>query len=49
MIYIYIYSDIGYIFEATIRYPEKIHGKNKDLPFLLQKERLINVKNSYVI
>ena len=42
-------SDVGYIFEATIRYPEKLHGKHKDLPFLPQKEKLINVKNLYVV
>ena len=35
-----VYSDVGYIFEATIRYPEKIHGKHKDVPFLPQKEKI---------
>ena len=29
-------SSKGYIFEATIRYPEQLHGKHKDLPFLPQ-------------
>ena len=33
-------SDVGYIFEATIRYPETLHGKHKDLPFLHQKEKV---------
>ena len=30
----------GYIFEATIRYPEKLYNKHKDLPFLPQKEKI---------
>ena len=32
-------GDEGYIFEATIRYHEKLHGKHKDLPFLPKKEK----------
>ena len=36
-----VYSDVGYILEATIRYPEKLHGKQKDLPHLPQKEKVI--------
>ena len=35
-----VYSDVGCIFQATIRYPEKIHGEQKDLPFLPQKEKI---------
>ena len=35
-----VYSDVGYIFEATSRYPEKLHDKHKDLPFLPQKEKV---------
>ena len=31
-------SDKGYIFEATIIYPEKLHDKHKDLPFLPDKQ-----------
>ena len=34
-----MYSDVGYS-EAAIRYPEKLHGKHKDLPFLSQKEKV---------
>ena len=41
-------SDEGYIFEATIRNPEKSHGKYKNLPFLPKKNKLIDVKNKYV-
>ena len=33
-------SDKGYIFEVTIMYPEKLHGKHKDLPFLPDKEKV---------
>ena len=53
-----VYSDVGYIFEATIKYLEKLHGKHKDLPFLPQKEKInkcqklmCNVKNKekYVV
>ena len=33
-------SNVGYIFEATVKYPEKLHGKHKDLPFLPQKEKI---------
>ena len=33
-------SDVGYIIEATVRYPEKLHGKHKDLPHLPQKEKV---------
>ena len=35
-----VYSDAGYIFGATIKYPEKLHGKHKDLTFLPQKEKI---------
>ena len=35
-----VYSDVGYIFEAAIIYPEKIHGEHKDIPFLAQKEKV---------
>ena len=35
-----VYSDVGYIIEATIRYPKKIHGEQKDLPLLPQKEKV---------
>ena len=31
-------SDKGYMFEATIIYPEKLHDKHKDLPFLPDKQ-----------
>ena len=40
-----VYSDVGYIFEATIKYPEKLYDKHKDLQFLSQKKKVINVKN----
>ena len=43
-----VYSDVGYIFEATIKYPEKLHGKQKIYHFYLKK-KIINVKNSYVM
>ena len=33
-------SDEGYIFEATIIYLEKLHGKHKDLPFSPIKEKI---------
>ena len=35
-----VYSDVGYIFKTTIKYPEKLPDKHKDLPFLLQKEKV---------
>ena len=35
-----VYSDVGYIFETTIRYPEELHGKHKNLSFLPQKEKI---------
>ena len=35
-----VYSDVGYIFETTIRYPEKLHSEHKDLPFLTQREKV---------
>ena len=35
-----VHSDVGYFLEATIRYPKKLHGKHKDLPFLPQKEKV---------
>ena len=38
-------SDEEDIFEVTIRYPKKLHGKHKDLPFLPKRKKLINVKN----
>ena len=38
-------SDKGYILEVTIMYPEILHDKHKDLPFLPDKKWLINVKN----
>ena len=31
---------VRYIFEVTIIYPEKLHGKHKDLPFLRDKEKV---------
>ena len=34
-----MYSDVGYILEATIRYLEKLHSKHKGLPHLPQKEK----------
>ena len=34
-----VYNDVGYIFEATIRYPEK-RGEHKDPPFLFQTEKV---------
>ena len=37
-----VYSDVGYNFEATIRFPKKLHGKHKNLPFLPQKEKINN-------
>ena len=37
-----VYSDVGYIFETTIRYPEELHGKHKNLSFLPQKEKINN-------
>ena len=30
----------GYILQVTILYPEKLHGKHKDLPFLSDKEKV---------
>ena len=33
-------SSVGYLFEVTIRYPEKLHSKHKDLPFLSKKEKV---------
>ena len=33
-------SSVGHVFEVTIRYPEKLHGKHKDLPFLSKKEKV---------
>ena len=35
-----VYSNVGYIFEATIRYRKKLHGEHKSLPFLPQKEKV---------
>ena len=35
-----VYSDVGYIFEATIKYPEILPGKHNDVPFLPQKEKV---------
>ena len=35
-----VYSDVGCIFEATIRCPEKLLGEHKDLPFLPRKEKV---------
>ena len=35
------YRDVGYILEARIRYPQKLHGKHKYLPHLPQKEKVI--------
>ena len=40
-----MYSDVGYVLEATIRYLKALYGKHEDLSFLLKKT-LINVKNS---
>ena len=32
-------SDDGYILEATIRYPKKLHGKHRGLPFFLPERK----------
>ena len=32
-------SDDGYILEATIRYPKKLHGKRRGLPFLPERKK----------
>ena len=38
-------SDKGYIFEVTIVYPQKLHGKHKNLPFLPDQEKVDKCQN----
>ena len=41
--------DKGYILEADIKYPRKLHDLHSDLPFLPKRMKLVNVKNSCII
>ena len=40
----YEYSDKGYIFEADVKYPRRLHDLHSDLPFLRQRMKIDKCK-----
>ena len=42
-------SDIGYFLEVYVKYLKELSNLHKDLPFLLERKKLINVKSLFVV
>ena len=42
-------SDVGYFLELDVDYPKKLFNLHKDLPFLLEGKKLMNVKSLFAV
>ena len=42
-------SNKGYILEVDVTYPKNLHGLHEDLPFLLERMKLVNARSLYAI